>query len=64
MNHRPAKSDKHAHEVIRASRAIRGIERKEHFASGGTTAMWRGVHTVTPNRKAKANKDACRVRDF
>lgn len=66
MNRRPAKSDKHAREVIRASRAIRGIERAEHFAAGGTTAMWRGTHTITPNGKAKANKNACRcpAREF
>lgn len=51
---------KNADRILADSRAIRGVERQQHFAAGGTLAAWRGVHTCTPNGKAKANKNACR----
>lgn len=41
-------------------KAIRGLERKDHFASGKTLAAWRGRHTVTQNQKLKADRTACR----
>ena len=39
-----------------------GAKRKAHFASGGTTAMWRGrAATLDEARsKARVNKYACR----
>ena len=40
---------------------IRGKEREDHFANGGTLHEWRGcLHTVTINRKKQRNKKACR----
>lgn len=46
--------------ILASSRAVRGIMRQEHFAANGTTAMWRGTRSVTPNHKAKAKATACR----
>lgn len=39
-----------------------GAKRKAHFASGGTTAMWRGraVTLDEARSKARQNKYACR----
>ena len=48
--------------AIASSRAIRGIDRANHFAAGGSVGEWLGVHTVTPNHRAKASKNACRGR--
>lgn len=56
MNRRPTKTQK----TLAASRAQRGLDRKAHFAAGGTVAAWRGVHTCTKNGKAYASKNACR----
>jgi hypothetical protein len=53
-------ADKRTARILADSAAIRGIARQEHFAAGGTLAGWRGVHTCTPNGKAKASKNACR----
>ena len=40
---------------------IRGEERKQHFANGGTLHDWRGgLHTVTTDKKKRSNKKACR----
>ncbi len=37
--------------------------RKEHFARGGTPAMWRGrAATLDQKNKARASKRACRGR--
>ena len=42
-------------------RAVRGIERKEHFSRGGDLVSWRGgPRTVTVDRKKQQNKRACR----
>ena len=49
--------------IAESSRAIRGLERKEHFANGGTLAAWRGGRpTVTIDRKKCASKNKCRGR--
>ena len=48
--------------IIEGSKAIRGIERAEYFASGGTLVGWRGVKTITKDRKKHASKTKCRVR--
>lgn len=64
MNRKPAKNDTRTKNVLAASRAIRGIERAEHFASGGTVSMWRGRHSCTKNGKAEASRNACRSRDW
>jgi hypothetical protein len=43
--------------------ALRGRERAEHFANGGTTATWRGAARTYDNKtKARASKNACRGR--
>ena len=47
-------------EALRVSRAVRGIQRAEHFAAGGTPTTWRGTSGVTRNGKAHARKRACR----
>lgn len=40
---------------------IRGEERKQHFANGGTLHDWRGgLHTVIADKKKRSNKKACR----
>ena len=40
---------------------IRGDERQQHFAEGGTLHEWRGgLHTVTTNKRKVKNKNACR----
>jgi hypothetical protein len=42
--------------------AQRGIRRAEHFADGGSPAEWRGIKTVTKNRKRSASRRVCRGR--
>ena len=40
---------------------VRGRQRAEHFASGGTPQMWRGnARTLDNDTKAKRSKEACR----
>ena len=49
------KSNKKA--VIETIKAARGLERKEHFANGGTLVEWRGgTRTVQRNRKKYSRK--------
>ena len=46
---------------LRALKAIRAVERKEHFANGGDLVTWRGgTRTVRVDRKKQQNKRACR----
>ena len=46
---------------LEALKAVRGVERKEHFAKGGALVDWRGgTRTVTTDRKKESNKRACR----
>jgi len=48
---------------IKALKAIRGIERKEHFENGGSLVSWRGgTRTVTTDRKKQRDKRKCRKR--
>lgn len=42
------------------SSGVRGIERAEHYASGGTPQQYRGIANITKNRQKAANKEACR----
>jgi len=44
-----------------ASARQRGLDRAAHFAAGGDLASWRGVHTVTTDRKREASRRACRA---
>ena len=48
--------------VLDSSKAIRGLEREQHFASGGTLEAWRGRSGFTIDRKKKNNKNKCRGR--
>ena len=42
---------------------VRGRERAEHYANGGTPQMYRGASRTLDNKtKARANKTACRGR--
>ena len=48
-------------EQLRHIKAIRGVERKQHFEEGGDLVSWRGgTRTVTVDRKKQRNKRACR----
>jgi len=44
----------------KAISAQRGIRRSDHFADGGSPAEWRGIKTVTKNRKREASRRGCR----
>ena len=47
--------------VLANVKAQRGLDRKHHFAAGGTLIEWRGGPcTVTKNRKAWENKRLAR----
>ena len=49
--------------VLDSAAAIRGLDRKAHFAAGGPlTGLngWRAIRTVTSDRRKKASKKACR----
>jgi len=46
--------------AIAASKAIRGIDRANHFANGGTVEGWRGRRSVNIDRKKEASRKACR----
>ena len=51
--------------TLKALARIRGEERKQHFANGGTLTDWRGgVHTVTKNRKKEQSRKACRSKNW
>lgn len=54
------KINRHVAKILSVERRIRGIERYEHFKNGGTLSSWRGIHTVTPDRKKTSNKKSCR----
>jgi len=57
------RNDKRTPEMKRQMKAAAGLDRADYFSRAGSTASgWRGVHTCTPNGKAKANKNACRIR--
>jgi len=54
---------KEAKEQLKSLAAIRGFDRKEHFANGGDLVSWRGgTRTVQADRKKKNNKRKCRQR--
>lgn len=49
------------HQVSNDVSLIRTARRKAHFAEGGSLTAWRGGNAVTiPNKKRKANREACR----
>ena len=39
--------------IQKASAAIRGTERKQHFDNGGTLTQWRGLHQTHTSRSEK-----------
>lgn len=43
------------------TRGVRGIARREHFASGGDLASWRGRHSVRKDKRKESSRLACRV---
>ena len=46
---------------IRMLKAVRGVEREQHFENGGDLVSWRGgTRTVTVDRKKQNNKRRCR----
>lgn len=61
MKHKRSKDPK-AQRHIAFSKAIRGLEREAHFADGKSLADWRGVKTVTRNRKRDADRKRCRAK--
>ena len=36
--------------------AVRGIARKEHFESGGSTSEWTGTHAIHNSKKRVGNR--------
>ena len=43
--------------------SVRGMQRAEHYAAGGTPQMYRGATRTYDNKtKARASKQACRGR--
>jgi len=41
--------------------SVRGMQRAEHYANGGTPQMYRGAARTLDNKtKARASKQACR----
>ena len=47
--------------VLKDSKSIRGLERKEHFDNNGTLSSWRGIHKIQTNKgsrrvQTRANK--------
>ena len=57
-----SKKSKKFQSAMASSRAIRGIQRRNHFKNGGTLADWRGSKSVETDRKKAASKKACRGR--
>ena len=43
---------------IDRSKAIRGVERKNHFKAGKTLSAWRGTKSVTLDRRKSQSKNA------
>ena len=49
------------HQIGEDVALIRTARREAHFAAGGSLTAWRGGNAVTiPNKKRKANREACR----
>jgi hypothetical protein len=46
--------------TIEYLRLARGLDRKAHFAAGGTPADWRGTHDVRPDEAKEGDKYLCR----
>ena len=43
----------------------RGIDRKHHFANGGSMHDWRGgLHTVQKDKRKEKSKRACRGKNW
>ena len=49
-----------AQRTVADLRSIRGFDRAAHFAAGGTTVDWRGIHRVQADMKKERNRQACR----
>jgi len=47
--------------IIKSIKAVRGLDRAEHFANGGTLVEWMGgPHLIVKDKKKFQNKKACR----
>ena len=56
-------SKKENKRILDSVKAVRGVEREDHFANGGTLHEWRGgLHTITKNKKRERSRKACRCR--
>lgn len=53
---------KNTERILQDHRMARGLDRKAHFAAGGTPADWRGLHLVEKDRRKEASRKACRTR--
>ena len=42
--------------LLNRSKAIRGLEREEHFKNGGTLTSWRGVHKIQTSKGERRNR--------
>tara|TARA_R110000751_G_scaffold53279_6_gene115510 strand:- start:687 stop:917 length:231 start_codon:yes stop_codon:yes gene_type:complete len=47
-------------DVLGQMATSRGADRELFFTSGGTSTEWRGIKSVTTDRKKKKSKSACR----
>lgn len=48
---------------LKASKSIRGFERKKHFEEGKTPSQWRGSYHVHSSRKDKRKSRSNRKRE-
>ena len=45
---------------LKSSRAVMGLLREAHFASGGDLTSWRGRHDVYTDKRKEYSRRACR----
>ena len=46
--------------ILADLKAVRGLDRQQHFSTGGTVEAWLGRHDVRPDRRKESNRTACR----
>lgn len=46
--------------ILADIREIRGLDRQQHFASGGTLEAWIGRHFVAVDRRREDDRRRCR----
>lgn len=46
--------------ILADLKVMRGLDRQQHFSTGGTVVDWLGRHDIRPDRKKEHNRTACR----